>query len=679
MTFAYTTSKTRRVEPKHKLWVPEPFMERAVDFLLDRGAAILVLDPGLRKTSATLEAFRVLQEEGTGKRMLVVAPLRVCQLVWRQEAAKWTQFRHFKITLLHGPNKKKRLDDDSDIFLINPEGVRWLAEQYYGKKFPFDTVVFDELTKFKNAQAKRHKKILPRLAKVARRWGLTGSFLPNGYLNLFGQMKILDGGVALGFYFSHYRNKYFERGYTGFDFELRRGAAKAIEELIRPYVLRMDAEDYIHLPPLIPDIISIVMPRKARKHYEEMKKEMMVMLDGDLVEAGNAAAVYSKLKQMANGAVYAGDGIFEPRRTIHIHDAKIDALVDLIDDLNGAPLFVAYEFNHDLKRIQKALGGNVPYIGAGVSGAKVEQIERDWNANRLPVLLAHPASAGHGLNFQLGNACHVAWFSCTWDYELYDQFIRRIRRSGNEALRIFNHIFIVEDTIDNKTQEAIAVKGFRQSKFYAALNAEVYHGVSPNGTDEKEEPAMAPTKLSRRGRKMRKPEPEAEVEEEYEDGEEGGEEERPARASRRSNRGKDTKRKLRGQPESEVEEDGEGEYEDGEGEEEKRPSRSSRRSSRGGEKKRKPEPEEEYEDGEEEQEPVSKRARRSFSKSVQDKLPDDGEEEYDDDGVGAEDDGAEGEGLVGTEEDGSIAVVVDIDYEKLAAVIVKQMGMKLAG
>lgn len=591
--FATSHSPTRRIEPTHKEWIPHGYQVRAVNFLVDRQAAALFLDPGLGKTSVTLAAFDILRSEGIAKKMLVVAPLRVCQLVWTQEGQEWTQFRHLKFSTLHGPKKGDRLNDDSDIFLINPEGISWLVSQYKGKPWPFDTVTIDELTKFKNASSLRHKALMTKMSKVQRRWGLTGSPIPNGYLDLFGQMKTLDGGASLGNYYTRFRDKYFEADFSGFKYLLRRGSSKAIEAAIKPYVLRMAADDYLELPPRIDDIISVVMPKKARVIYEEMKKEMMAVLEGTVVEAGNAAAVYSKLKQMANGAVYAGDGVFEPKKVVHIHDAKIEALEELIEELAGTPLLVGYEFRHDLARIQKALGGNIPYIGSGVTAKQAEQIEKDWNANKIPVLLAHPASAGHGLNFQKGNAFHIAWFSATWDYELYDQFIKRVLRQGNEATTVFNHIFIVEDTIDIKTREAILVKGFTQDAFHDALNSEIYRtgktAVPPHGTEEKENTMVR--KLQRRGVE------EDDIEEE--------DEEEVSTSSRKSKR-VSSRSKLRGKPRDEEEEVDEEEEEDDLEEEEEKPTR--------------------------------KTSRRKFSRKVREALDGDEEEEEEEEETSEEDD-----------------------------------------
>ena len=544
--FATSKSQVRKVDPDHKEWIPHSYQERAVDFLVGHQSAALFLDPGLGKTSITLAAFDTLRGEGIAKKMLVIAPLRVCQLVWEQEGQEWTQFRHLKFALLHGSKKKAALEEEADIYLINPEGIAWLTKQFFVKmngknqKWPFDTVTIDELTKFKNAQSVRHKTLMPFMPKVSRRWGLTGTPIPNGYLDLFGQMKVLDGGASLGQWFTRFRDKFFEADYSGFRYLLRRGGAKAIEAAVKPYVLRMSAEDYLSLPPFIDDIISVVLPPAARKTYETMKKEMIAELEGTVVEAGNSAAVYSKLKQMANGAVYAGDGVFEPKKVVHIHDAKIDALKELVEELAGTPLLVGYEFRHDLARLQKEFP-DAPYIGSGVTADQAKQIEKDWNANNTPILFAHPASAGHGLNFQKGNAMHVAWFSATWDYELYDQFNKRVFRQGNKATTVFNHVFIVEDTIDNKTRDAILQKGFTQKDFCSALNAEIYHtgktATPPKGIIEDDEMVK---RLSRRSAAP----VEAVEEEEIETAEVV-----PARTSTR----RSSREKLRGEAAEEVE------------------------------------------------------------------------------------------------------------------------------
>lgn len=469
MNFALPMS-TRRVAPKYLPWAPHAYQLRAVDFLLGQNAAALFLDPGLGKTSIVLEAFRRMQANGTAHKMLVVAPLRVVQTVWEQEAAKWEEFRHFRFSVLHGPKKKERLRDDADIWLINPEGCQWLADQFFGRALPFDTVVIDELTKFKNYKAVRAKVLRPKLGKVARRFGLTGTPIPNGYMDLFSQFLMLDDGAALGKYITRYRDQYFQPDFNGFDYVLQPGAGRRIEERIKPYVLRMAAEDYLDLPPLVDDVRTVELPAEARKLYAAMKRDMVAALPDGVVTGANAAAVYSKLKQMANGAVYLGDGT--TRTVSHLHDAKLDALDELMEELCGLPLLVAYEFNHDLDRLLQRYP-NAPYIGAGVKGDRLKELVDAWNAGELPVLFAHPASAGHGLNLQGSGASHIAWLGPIWDLELYEQFIQRVHRQGTTSQRVVNHVFVARDTIDELVQDAVGDKSVTQDRLLKSLSAEI--------------------------------------------------------------------------------------------------------------------------------------------------------------------------------------------------------------
>lgn len=301
------TVSMRRVQPSHQPWTPEPYMLRGVHHLETHRAGGLALDPGMRKTSITLAAFCNLMADGQARTMLVIAPLRVCRMVWRQEGAKWSQFRHLRFSLLHGKKKAERLKDDADIWLINPEGVAWLAKQYFGRSLPFDVVTIDELTKFKNSQAERVKTLRPRLKHVPRRWGLTGSLAPNGMMDLFGQMLMLDDGAALGAYVTHYRDQYFQLGFDGFSYDLLPGAEKRIIQRIAPYWLQLSADDYLQLPQIVDVPHYLEMDKPERALYERMKKEMIAELPEGVITAANTAAVYSKLSQMANGAVYISE------------------------------------------------------------------------------------------------------------------------------------------------------------------------------------------------------------------------------------------------------------------------------------------------------------------------------------------------------------------------------------
>lgn len=481
-------------------------MRRAVAHLENSNSAALALDPGLCKTSITLAAFCNLKAKGMAQTMLVVAPLRVCRQVWRQEGAKWSEFRHLKFGLLRGSKKEAVLKTPADVYLINPEGVPWLAKLFFGRSLPFDIVTIDELTKFKNHTSERSKALRPRLLRVARRWGLTGSLAPNGYMDIFGQQLMLDDGAALGRYITHYRDQYFQVGFNGFDYTLLPGAEKRIIAKIAPYWLQMSADDYMQLPPLVADLRELDMEPASRKLYETMKRDMIAALPEGVVTAANAAATYSKLAQMANGAVYVGDGLPGTARTASvIHETKLDALEELVEELNGEPLLLAYEFNHDLLRLQEwhqaRYGKPLPYLGKGTTEKQETAYIAAWNRNELPVLAAHPASAGHGLNLQEGNAAHVCWFSPIWDLELYDQFLRRIRRSGNVATRIFNHILAVRGTIDELKLAALRDKDTTQVRLLRALNIEIRrigaetHVDGDTPTDDRRIPMVA--KLSR--------------------------------------------------------------------------------------------------------------------------------------------------------------------------------------
>jgi hypothetical protein len=408
--------------------------------------------------------------------MLVVAPKRVCELVWRQEAAKWSDFRHLTFRLLHGPKKAKLLAEDADIYLINPEGVAWLAKQFERAPdaWPFDIVTFDELTKFKNSQAERSKalrgrsvqgRVTPNLLKRAqRRWGMTGTPNPNGYMDLFGQFLLLDDGAALGRFVTHFRDQYFTGGFNGFDYDLQPGADKRIQARLKPYVFALDSNDYLTLPEVMDDIIEIELEPEARAAYDAMRKDMVAKLPDGTLEAANKAVAYAKLSQMAGGAVYMEDGSVQ-----ELHTAKLDVLADLIDELGAAQMLIGYEFEHEKERLKARFGERMVFLSDARTAAAADQVQRDWNAGKIQFLACHPASAGHGLNLQEGNAHHLCWFGPIWDLELWDQFIRRLKRSGNTASRIMRHILVVRSSIDELKLQAIADKDISQGRLKSAL------------------------------------------------------------------------------------------------------------------------------------------------------------------------------------------------------------------
>lgn len=479
-----TTTKTRRISPSvAPSWTPHDYQKKAVKFLLEHQAAGLLLDPGLGKTSITLAAFTLLKKKKLASKMLVIAPLRPCYLVWPAEIAGWKDFSHLKVVVLHGKDKEEKLKEDADVYVINPEGLDWLLTGGKGsfdrrrwKELGFDTLVVDELTKFKKSSGKRFKALKNVLDTFQRRWGLTGTPAPNGLLDLFGQMYILDLGNALGRYITHYRVMYFRNpDGRGWKWVPQAGAEERIYEKLKPLCLRMEAKDYLELPPLIDNTIYVDLPPKVAQMYEALEEDLIAKLEENLIVASNAASASTKLRQLCNGALYVDDDIASlvrgaKRGVTPVHDAKLDAVEDLLEELQEQPLLLAYEFNHDLDRLLARFGKDTPYIGSGVSPAKAAQIEKAWNAGEIPLLLGHPASMGHGLNFQRGDAAHVGWFGMFWDLELYEQFIKRIHRQGNKATRVFNHHFIARRQGELTVDQLIYIAQRRKAKGQQALS-----------------------------------------------------------------------------------------------------------------------------------------------------------------------------------------------------------------
>jgi SNF2 family DNA or RNA helicase len=476
------TTKSATTSPKVKRlsghdWKPTTYMKRAVTWVLQNPVCALFLDPGLGKTSITLSSFKILQTKGLVRRMLVVAPLRVAYNVWPAEVEKWEQFSHMKVHVLHGKGKvDSALDNEEiDIYCINPEGLDWLLKKERFAALDCQMFVLDESSKFKNTQTKRFKLLKPFLPKFARRVILTGSPAPKNLLDLFGQIYIVDLGRALGQFITHYRNKYFDpSGYGGYTWVLKPGAEKLIEKAVKPYVMRLEAEDHIDMPQLVEVDMMFDLPPDARAIYEEMEDEFILELEsGTQLSAPTGSAARGKCAQMASGAIYKNKEATElagkKQEWVLIHDEKIEILKEYLSERNGQPTLIFYWFNHDLERIRKALG-DIPNI-SDVSPAKGKLIEQAWNRNEIPVLLAHPASAGHGLNMQGGNSQHVFWFTLPDDFDIYDQANRRLRRSGNTNEHVFAHRPIARRTVDQAKTVLLRNKGKNQKSFLDAMKS----------------------------------------------------------------------------------------------------------------------------------------------------------------------------------------------------------------
>lgn len=490
MTSKRTTAPKLRYAQSPKKWSPHTYQKKAVKFLLEHACAALLLDPGLGKTSVTLAAFSFLLKRKIAFKMLVIAPIRVAHQVWPSEILEWADFHHLRCVVLHGPNKDKLLEQDADVYVINPEGLEWLV---YGsaaaakagafsaarwRKLGFDTLCIDELTKFKHSKGTRFKALKNTLQYFSRRWGLTGTPVANGLLDLFGQCYVLDLGNALGKYITHYRMTYFTNpDGNGWKWVLQPGAKEKIYEKIKPLALRMSAEDYLELPPLLDTFTMLDLPPKVQQMYDKLEHDLIMRVESGEVVAAHAGAASMKLRQIANGGVYVDDDVKSKmmgkavRGTVELHDIKNQWIGELVDELNGAPLLISYEFEQDLHRLQSIFGEGLPYIGGGVSAKLGKHHEEAWNRDEYHVMAVHPASVAHGVNLQKGSGSHLAHYAMTWNFEEYDQLIRRIRRQGSKAQRIHRYHAIMRNTVDEDMKYSIQHKDKGQQAFFAALTA----------------------------------------------------------------------------------------------------------------------------------------------------------------------------------------------------------------
>jgi SNF2 family DNA or RNA helicase len=420
-------------------WEPHEYQKEAVKFLVSQGSGALWLDPGLGKTAIVLAAFRALKIKGLAQKMLVLAPLRPAHGVWPAETKKWEQFEGYSIGVLHGGNKAKVLKQNHDIYVINFEGLQWLSSQLNGKQWPFQILTVDEIS----------------------------------LLDIFGPQLIIDQGATFGQFVSRFRQEYFyPSGYGGYEWKLQQDGEKRIHEKLEGKVLRMAALDHLDLPELTYNNVYIELPAAARKMYKAFEDNLTIELAAGNVTAVNAAVAVMKGQQIANGGSYLDmDDNTTEKTSIHLHDAKTEVALELVEELSGQPCIIGYHFAHDLERLQAAFP-NAPVIGSGVIGAKLDAIINAWNAGEIPVLLAHPMSAGHGLNLQ-GAGHAVIWYSLTWSLEIYEQFIRRLWRQGQKNHIVVHHI-IAKDTIDEAILQTVKRKDKTQQKLLDAVRDYVH-------------------------------------------------------------------------------------------------------------------------------------------------------------------------------------------------------------
>lgn len=449
---------------------PHSYQQYAIGRILSDPRVGLFLDMGLGKTVITLTAVNELRyNRWAVRRVLVVAPKKVAEATWTKEAKKWDHLQHLRIVPVLGPLKKRiqALETPGDVWVINRENVPWLVD-YYRNTWPFDMVILDESSSFKNPQSKRFRAMRLVLPKISRLVELTGTPAPNGMEDLWAQIYLLDNGQRLGRTISSYRDTFFQldRAYPGQmyrTYSLRSGADRQIREAISDICVSMKAEDYIELPAFIENVVPVILDPGARKAYDRLEREMLLQVDDQTVTAGTAAVLNGKLLQLCSGAVYGETG-----DAMLVHDCKIEAFMEVIEQLHGEHALVFYWFKHGLDRLLQVLGNT----GLRVRVYSGAEDETAWNAGEVDVLLAHPASCAYGLNLQQGGH-HEIWFEYpNWALELYQQANARLYRQGQQ-LPVILHLLVVQEGMDEAVVSALHSKGDMQEALMQALKAKI--------------------------------------------------------------------------------------------------------------------------------------------------------------------------------------------------------------
>ncbi len=447
---------------------PHNYQKYCIDRMLESDKLGLMLDMGLGKTIITLTAIQeLIYNRFEVGRVLIIAPKKVAEATWTDEIDKWSHLSLLRSSLVLGSATKriKALSKNADIYITNRENVVWLVD-YYKNKWPFDMVVLDEWSSFKNHQSKRFKALKIIRGRIKRIVGLTGTPTPNGLIDLWAQVYLLDQGERLEKTIGRYRERYFEPGQrnrtTIFNYEVKDGSENSIHKKIEDICISMQAKDYLELPDVLYETIPVVLDNKAKKAYDDLERKMVLEMADAEISVTSAAALSNKLQQLANGALYD-----EERNVYKIHDCKIERFLELVESLNGKPVLVFYNFQHDLSRIQESLKKK----GLEVRKLKGPQDQKDWNDKKIDILLAHPASAAYGLNLQKGGN-HVIWFGLNWSLELYQQANKRLHRQGQQEKVIIHHL-ITKDTRDVDVMNALQNKGNVQDELLRSLKVRI--------------------------------------------------------------------------------------------------------------------------------------------------------------------------------------------------------------
>lgn len=449
------------------IYRPYPYQQAGIQWILDHPACALFWGMGTGKTVTTLTALDIILALGEIRRVLVIAPKRVAEDTWSKETAKWEHLKHLRIAKLTGSAKERfsALEGpQADIYVINRENVPWLCEECEKRRiWPWDTVVIDELSSFKSASAKRFKALRKFRGRMERVIGLTGTPASNGLIDLWPQIYLLDRGERLGRTISSYRGKYFTpdrmSGHVVYSYRLLPGAEEQIYKAVGDICMSLRKEDVLQLPGQIYETIELTLPAPLMRQYKKFERDqvMQAMDDEGTILAQNAAALTNKLLQFANGAIY------DEEHAVHnIHDVKLDALEELIEEANGEPVLVLYAYQHDADRIRERVNCHGLDNSDDISA---------WNRCEIPVALAHPASVGHGLNLQDGGHI-IIWYGLTWSLELYQQANERLNRPGQKNVCRIYHL-VIKGTYDERVLRALEAKDITQQGLIEALKLEV--------------------------------------------------------------------------------------------------------------------------------------------------------------------------------------------------------------
>ncbi len=452
-------------------YIPHSYQQYCEDKIIELPNIGLLLDMGLGKTVITLTAiFKLKYHRFALNRALVIAPKKVAEATWSNEATKWDHLTELRVSVVLGTAAQRMaaLERSADVYVINRDNVKWLTDYYSDPRhkeraWPFDCVVLDESSSFKNHKAIRFKALKMMRPRIRRLIELTGTPTPHGLTDLWAQMYLLDGGARLGRTISTYRDIFFtpdkRNAMSVWSYKPKDGAPERIYELISDICISMKASDYLTLPDCITEEIPVVLDAKAKATYERLERDMLLEVDPETwITAGSAGVLTNKLLQLCDGAVYDENG----RATV-LHDCKVEAFMETVEQLNGQHALVFYNFQHDRERLLEVLKGQKLHVrvyeGAGD--------EVDWNDGKIDILLAHPASCAYGLNLQRGGH-HVIWFGLTWSLELYQQANKRLHRQGQEHPVIIHHL-VVQGGVDEDVMRALSGKEKTQESLLNAL------------------------------------------------------------------------------------------------------------------------------------------------------------------------------------------------------------------